>query len=43
MKEYGEAVAGGVGNLEEKMMETLIDFGFPKEDAKNKVNEIFQK
>ena len=43
MKEYGEAVAGGVGNLEEKMMETLIDFGLPEKDAKNKVNEIFQK
>jgi hypothetical protein len=39
MREYGEAMSGGIGVLNEKFVETLTELGMPKADATAKLNE----
>ena len=40
MKEYGEAMAKGVGNLSDKYMEVLMNLGYSEKEAKEIQNEV---
>ena len=40
MKEYGEAMAKGVGNLSDKYMQVLMNLGYSEKEAQEIQNEV---
>jgi hypothetical protein len=40
MKEYGEAMAGGIGNLSDKYMKVLMNLGLSEKEAKEIQNQV---